>query len=105
MDRAKIERIRNAVKQALKSVEAELDLTLKLGRCNFDPKGFAKFSLEASEQVGGEVDLPPDTPLERIVAVGVCVPRAKRGRRFVKGCPPNNSDIAKAILSAARARG
>ena len=56
MDRAKIDRIRNAVAVALKSAEAELGVTLKLGpRCTFDPNGFAKFSLEASEQVNGEV--------------------------------------------------
>ena len=54
MDRAKIEKIRTVVERALKSAEAELDITLKLGRCTFDPKGFAKFSLEASEQVNGE---------------------------------------------------
>jgi len=67
--------------------------------------GQGKFLRGVTIVSGGEVELPPDTLPERIVAVGACVPRTKRGRHFVKGCPPNNSDIAKAILSAARARG
>jgi len=32
------------------------------------------------------------------VAVGQCVPLEKRGKRFVKGCPPNNVFIVQAII-------
>ncbi len=35
---------------------------------------------------------------DEIVAVGQCVPRGKRGRRFVRGCPPNNAYVVDAIV-------
>jgi len=65
----------------------------------------ARLARDITIVVGGDVELPPDVPPERIVAVGACVPRAKRGAHFVKGCPPNNSAIVKAILSAAEQAG
>jgi len=35
---------------------------------------------------------------DEIVAVGQCVPAGKRGRRFVRGCPPNNAYVVDAII-------
>lgn len=37
-------------------------------------------------------------PPEGIVTVGRCVPKEKRSARHVKGCPPNNLDIVRAII-------
>lgn len=44
--------------------------------------------------------LPPEgTPQEKVVAVGVCCPKALRAWSvYVPGCPPNNVDIVSAIL-------
>ncbi len=63
--------------------------------------GQTKFLRDITVVSGGDVELPEGTPSERIVSVGSCVPPGKRGSHFVKGCPPNNSDIVKGILSAA----
>lgn len=48
--------------------------------------------------ITGNADVPPGTPKDSIVAVGNCVPKGKRGNRFVEGCPPNNVYVVEAIL-------
>jgi uncharacterized protein (DUF362 family) len=48
--------------------------------------------------VTGDPDIPEAVPREGIVTVGRCVPKEKRGDRYVKGCPPNNLDIVQAII-------
>ena len=47
--------------------------------------------------------LPPEgTPQDKVVAVGVCCPKALRAwPGYVPGCPPNNIDIVNAILREA----
>jgi len=47
--------------------------------------------------ITGDVQLPYGFPEDRVVAVGVCVPKGKRGKRWVKGCPPNNVYTIQAI--------
>ena len=49
--------------------------------------------------ITGNADIPPGTSEDSIVAVGNCVPKQKRGHRFVEGCPPNNVYVVQAILS------
>lgn len=46
--------------------------------------------------------MPPDgTAAERVIPVGICCSQALKGYpHYVKGCPPNNVDIVKAILAA-----
>jgi hypothetical protein len=46
----------------------------------------------------GNPDIPEAVPGEGIVTVGRCVPKEKRGDRYVRGCPPNNLDIVQAII-------
>ena len=48
--------------------------------------------------ITGDPDIPKAIPTDEIVAVGQCVPRDKRGKRFVKGCPPNNAYVVDAII-------
>jgi len=45
----------------------------------------------------GDVELPYGVPQEKVVAVGICVPKEKRGQRFSKGCPPNNVYTIEAV--------
>jgi uncharacterized protein (DUF362 family) len=45
----------------------------------------------------GDVELPYGVPQEKVVAVGICVPKEKRGERFSKGCPPNNVYTIEAV--------
>lgn len=47
---------------------------------------------------GADVDVPPETSPESIIAVGVCVPEQQRGERFVTGCPPNNVTVVQEML-------
>jgi len=47
--------------------------------------------------ITGDVALPYGIPEDRVVAVGICVPKDKRGKRWVKGCPPNNAYTIEAI--------
>lgn len=49
--------------------------------------------------ITGDPPVPVGTSKDSIVAVGQCVPAKKRGKRFVKGCPPNNVFIVQAIIS------
>ncbi|UCD70923.1 MAG: DUF362 domain-containing protein [Syntrophobacterales bacterium] len=48
--------------------------------------------------ITGDPDIPKAIPSDEIVAVGQCVPGDKRGRRFVRGCPPNNAYVVNAII-------
>ena len=48
--------------------------------------------------VAGDPDIPEDIDKDNLVTVGRCVPLDKRGKRYVKGCPPNNLDIVQAII-------
>jgi uncharacterized protein (DUF362 family) len=47
--------------------------------------------------VTGDAPLPADVPQEDIVTVGLCM-KDKKTARHVKGCPPNNFLIVKAII-------
>ncbi len=48
--------------------------------------------------ITGDPDIPKAIPRDGIVSVGQCVPKEKRGRRFVRGCPPNNAYVVDAII-------
>jgi len=48
--------------------------------------------------ITGDPDIPKAVPGDEIVAVGQCVPKGKRGKRFVRGCPPNNAYVVDAII-------
>jgi len=48
--------------------------------------------------ITGSANIPTGTPEDSIVAVGNCVPKGKRGNRFVEGCPPNNVYVVDMIL-------
>jgi hypothetical protein len=41
---------------------------------------------------------PEGVPLGDIVTVGKCMPEESRTARHVKGCPPNNAYVLKAII-------
>ena len=51
--------------------------------------------------VTGDVELPYGIPQEKVVSVGICVPKEKRGERFSKGCPPNNVYTIEAVTGQA----
>jgi uncharacterized protein (DUF362 family) len=46
----------------------------------------------------GDPQIPPFVPAESLVTVGKCVPKQKRGKIHVKGCPPNNAYVVQAII-------
>lgn len=46
----------------------------------------------------GDAELPEGVSREDIVTVGKCVPEENRTDRHVKGCPPNNALVVKAII-------
>ena len=48
--------------------------------------------------ITGDPDIPETMVRDQIVAVGQCVSKDKRGKRFVKGCPPNNAYVVDAII-------
>ena len=51
--------------------------------------------------VAGPTPLPLDISEERLVSVGTCaLPEARRLPRHVKGCPPNNADIIRALIGS-----
>jgi uncharacterized protein (DUF362 family) len=51
--------------------------------------------------VAGPAPLPLGIPQEYLVSVGSCaLPEARRLPRHVKGCPPNNVDIIRALTAA-----
>ena len=45
----------------------------------------------------GDVELPYGIPEDKVVSVGICVPKEKRGTRWSKGCPPNNVYTIEAV--------
>lgn len=47
--------------------------------------------------VTGNADLPKGVPLGNIVTIGLCQ-KEHRTQRYVKGCPPNNALVVKAII-------
>ena len=48
--------------------------------------------------VTGGAPLPEGVPRENIVTVGTCMPKESHTERHVKGCPPNNALVVKAII-------
>jgi len=65
----------------------------------FDMKEADQLSyLQDVTLVTGAPEIPEYVPGDRLVTVGRCVPPEKRGRRHVRGCPPNNLDIVQAII-------
>jgi uncharacterized protein (DUF362 family) len=46
----------------------------------------------------GGAPLPEGIPMEQIVTVGKCMPKESRTEAHVKGCPPNNAYVVKAII-------
>jgi uncharacterized protein (DUF362 family) len=48
--------------------------------------------------VTGDPEISDTIPKDGLVTVGRCVPKEKRSHRHVKGCPPNNLDIVRAIM-------
>jgi uncharacterized protein (DUF362 family) len=50
--------------------------------------------------IAGPTPFPEGIPQEMLVSVGSCsLPEAKRLLRYVRGCPPNNVDIIRALLA------
>jgi uncharacterized protein (DUF362 family) len=50
--------------------------------------------------VSGPTPIPQDIPPEKLVSVGSCaLPEARRLPRHVRGCPPNNVDIIRALTN------
>jgi uncharacterized protein (DUF362 family) len=49
----------------------------------------------------GDVEMPYGVPQEKVVSVGICVPKEKRGERFSRGCPPNNVYTIEAVTGVA----
>jgi hypothetical protein len=47
--------------------------------------------------ITGGAPMPADVALENIVTVGLCM-QENKSRRHVKGCPPNNALVVKAII-------
>ena len=68
----------------------------------FDMK--ADGSLERARGVTfvvGPAPVPDGVPADRLIVVGTCAtPEARRAGRFVRGCPPNNVDIVRAVTGA-----
>ena len=51
--------------------------------------------------IAGPAAVPAGVPQEFLVSIGTCcLPEARRLLRYVRGCPPNNVDIVKAIMGA-----
>ena len=51
--------------------------------------------------VAGPAPIPEGIPPERLVGIGTCAPlEVRRLPRFVRGCPPNNADITRALTTA-----
>ncbi len=50
--------------------------------------------------IAGPTPIPDGVPQEMLVSVGSCsLPEARRLLRYVRGCPPNNVDIIRALLA------
>ncbi len=54
--------------------------------------------LQGVTMVTGAAPLPEGIPRENIVTVGTCMPEESRTEAHVRGCPPNNALIVKAII-------
>jgi len=53
--------------------------------------------------IAGPTPIPDGVSQEMLVSVGSCsLPEARRLLRYVRGCPPNNVDIVRALLAAGR---
>ena len=65
----------------------------------FDMRGDGSIELARGFTfVVGPAPVPDGVPDERLVSVGTCcLPEAKRLQRHVRGCPPNNVDIIRAV--------
>jgi uncharacterized protein (DUF362 family) len=51
--------------------------------------------------IAGPAPIPEGIPQEELVSIGSCsLPEARRLPRYVRGCPPNNVDIVRAISGA-----
>jgi uncharacterized protein (DUF362 family) len=48
--------------------------------------------------ITGNPEIPQGAAPASIVAVGKCVPEGKRGKNYVRGCPPNNAHVVQAII-------
>ncbi len=48
--------------------------------------------------ITGGAPLPERVPRDNIVTVGACMPEESRTEAHVKGCPPNNALVVKAII-------
>lgn len=48
--------------------------------------------------VTGDALLPEGVPRENIVTIGKCMSKESQTKRYVKGCPPNNAYVVKAII-------
>jgi len=48
--------------------------------------------------ITGDPQIPTSVSVERVVAVGQCVPKERRGKYYVKGCPPCNSWVVQGII-------
>ncbi|MBU4258457.1 MAG: DUF362 domain-containing protein [Proteobacteria bacterium] len=46
----------------------------------------------------GGAPVPEGVPIEDVVTIGKCTSKEDRNERYVKGCPPNNSAVVKAII-------
>ena len=46
----------------------------------------------------GGAPIPEGVPVDTVVSVGKCTAKENRNERYVKGCPPNNSTVVKAIM-------
>ena len=65
----------------------------------FDMKEANQLSyLQGIAIVTGDPEIPEYILEDSLVTVGRCVSLEKRSKRHVKGCPPNNLDIVKAII-------
>jgi len=50
--------------------------------------------------IAGPTPIPDGVPQEMLISVGSCsLPEARRLLRYVRGCPPNNVDIVRALLA------
>jgi uncharacterized protein (DUF362 family) len=48
--------------------------------------------------ITGDPEIPQGVAPGSIVAVGKCVPEGKRGKNYVRGCPPNNAYVVQGVI-------
>jgi hypothetical protein len=61
-------------------------------------KADQSFYLPGVTVITGNPEIPISGSVERIVTVGKCVPKEKRGRYHVEGCPPSNAWVVQGII-------